>query len=153
MWMMHLAFGPLWLTCTITFRWYPVQHQPRADRLVPRQQLLQVSTTWHPAVNDTQESNDSASLFGRNSWIQPFRPNQPRQNSERSKERNKFCPPNRRNDLCLAFCFHPSSMLNRVDYVVSKFSTVFFYNLKRQFHLFFHDSSSILSRFMSTKFA
>ena len=48
--------------------------------------------------------------FGRNGWIHPILPNRPRQNSNRVKELNNFCSPNRRNDLCLAFYFHPSLM-------------------------------------------
>ena len=32
------------------------------------------------------------------------------QNSLRGKKLNKFCPPNRSNDLCLCFCLYPSSM-------------------------------------------
>ena len=31
-------------------------------------------------------------------------------NSQRGKELNTFCPPNRSNDLCLCFCLYPSSM-------------------------------------------
>ena len=35
----------------------------------------------------------------------------PGQNSQRGMEMNKFCmPPNRRDDLCLCFSLHPSSM-------------------------------------------
>ena len=49
-------------------------------------------------------------LYTNPGWIRPFLSNWPRQNSKWGKELNKFCPPNRRDDLCLAFCFHPSSM-------------------------------------------
>ena len=33
---------------------------------------------------------------------------------DRGNELNKFCPPNRRNDLCICFCLHPSSMGDRL---------------------------------------
>ena len=52
--------------------------------------------------------------FGRIGCIQPFLSNQPRQNSQRGKELNKFCLPNRRDDLCLCFCIIPSSMLLKI---------------------------------------
>ena len=58
-------------------------------------------------LKETAEFNR---FYKQTGWIQPFLPNRSRQNSWRSKELNKFCPPNRRDDLCLAFCFHHSSM-------------------------------------------
>ena len=39
-----------------------------------------------------------------------FSSNRTRQNSQRGKELNKFCPPNRRDALCLCCSLHPSSM-------------------------------------------
>ena len=36
--------------------------------------------------------------------------NRPLQNSQRGKELNNFCLPNKSNDLCLFFCLYPSSM-------------------------------------------
>ena len=51
--------------------------------------------------------------FGRKGWIHPILPNRPRQNTvalKRGKELNKFCPPFRRDDLCLCFWLHPASM-------------------------------------------
>ena len=48
-------------------------------------------------------------LFGRKDRIRPIFPNQPRQNSQRGEELKKFCPKNRRDDLCLYFSLHPSS--------------------------------------------
>ena len=61
------------------------------------------------------------------SWIQPFLPNRLRQNNTKL---SKFCPPNRRDDLCLGFCPHPSSMyqpiwtpysFERLVYISSRF--------------------------------
>ena len=48
--------------------------------------------------------------FGRIGLIQPFLPNRLTQNRQCGKELNKFCPPNRRVDLCLCFSLHPSSI-------------------------------------------
>ena len=49
-------------------------------------------------------------IFKKPGWIRQFLPNRPRQNSERGKKLNKFCPSNRRDDLWLGFCRYPPSM-------------------------------------------
>ena len=51
-----------------------------------------------------------------------FLPNRLRQNSWRGKELNKICPPNRRDDLCLCFCLHPSMMTSLFSTVPIMFS-------------------------------
>ena len=48
-------------------------------------------------------------LFASKGRIHPVFPNRPRQNSQRGKELNKFCPPIGRDDLCLVFELYPSS--------------------------------------------
>ena len=69
---------------------------PAALAVLPR-------SIWKKRLN-------SAGLFGKKLLNQPCLSKLLRQNSKRGKELNKFCPPNRRDDLCLAFCFNPSSM-------------------------------------------
>ena len=56
---------------------------------------------WKKRLNSTGSSKQTEQLF---------LPNRPRQNRQRGKKLNKFCPPIRSEDLCLALCFHPSSM-------------------------------------------
>ena len=53
----------------------------------------------------------NSSFSFKSSWSNsPVRQTVPVQKSWRGKEFNKFCAPNRSDDLCLIFCLYPSSM-------------------------------------------
>ena len=61
---------------------------------------------WQNLFNFLPRYLFSLGLFGRIGWIQPFLP------IDRGKKLNTFCPPNRRDDLSLDFCPHPSSIFS-----------------------------------------
>ena len=54
-------------------------------------------------INSLSRQKFCLDLFERKGRICPIFPNRPRQNSQRGKELNKFCPLNRRDNLCLVF--------------------------------------------------
>ena len=57
---------------------------------------------------------NSAGLFEKTVEFNRFFQNDRNKTASTAGNLNKFYPPNRRNDLCLAFCFNPSSKEGRM---------------------------------------
>ena len=71
----------------------------------------EISFNRYFAWDDFEEQDENILFFQIILVQSSYISNRPVQNSQRGKEFNKFCSPNRSNDLCRFFCLYPSSMV------------------------------------------